>query len=214
MKVLLYGASGNIGRAIAEELLARGHTVTGVTRRGTVEGLAEERFTVAAGNATDPAGVAALAASHDAVVSAVGPQIGRENDRETIVGAAAALVEGLRKAGVRRLVTIGGAGSLESGPGRVVMDEPEFPAAWRANAEAQAEALRRYREVDDLDWTYVSPAAIIEPGERTGVYRIGGDTLLTDAEGTSRISYADYAAALADALEGDTAIRRRISVAY
>lgn len=214
MKVLLFGASGNIGRAIAKELLSRGHSVTGVTRRGVVDGVNDERFATVSGDATDPATVASLAPGHDAVASAVGPAVGRENDRDTIVGTTHALVEGLRKAGVRRLVTIGGAGSLEVAPGKRVLDNPGFPAMWRANAEAQSEALGIYREVHDLDWTYVSPAAHIGEGERTGVFRVGGDRLLTDADGQSDISYSDYAVAFVDELEKGSAIRRRISVAY
>jgi putative NADH-flavin reductase len=214
VKVLLFGASGNIGRAIAEELLSREHTVTGVTRRGEVEGLTHERFTAVAGDATDPATVAAFAPSHDVVASAVGPKVGQENDRDTIVGTTKALIEGLRKAGVARLVTIGGAGSLEVAPGRRVIDNPNFPAMWKANAEAQSEALGLYREIDDLEWTFVSPAAHIGPGERTGVFRVGGDQLLTDSAGQSDITYADYAVAFVDELEQNTAIRRRISVAY
>ncbi len=214
MKVLLFGASGNIGRAIARELLSREHSVTGVTRRGAVDGPEHERFTAVAGDATDAAAVAVLAAGHDAVASAVGPAVGRENDRDIIVGAARALIEGLREAGVRRLVTIGGAGSLEVAPGGRVLDDPNFPAMWRANAEAQSEALALYREVEDLDWTYISPAAHIGEGERTGAFRVGGDRLLTDEHGESNISYADYAVAFVDELERATAVRRRMSVAY
>lgn len=216
MKVLLFGASGNIGRAIAQELLSRGHRVTGVTRRGVVEldGGAHEGLTVVSGDATDPAVVASLAPGHDAVASAVGPAVGRENDREIIVGATRALIEGLRKAGVTRLVTIGGAGSLEVAPGKRVLDSPDFPAMWRANAEAQTEALGLYREVEDLEWTFVSPAAHIGDGPRTGTFRVGGDQLLKDEQGNSDITYADYAVAFVDELERGNAIRRRISVAY
>ena len=214
MKVLLFGASGNIGRAIAQELLSREHSVTGVTRRGVVDGLEHEQFTAVSGDATDPATVASLASGHDAVASAVGPVVGQENDRDTIVGTTRALIEGLREAGIRRLVTIGGAGSLEAAPGKLVIDDPNFPAMWRSNAEAQSEALGIYREVKDLDWTYISPAARIGEGERTGTFRVGGDQLLTDEQGNSDISYDDYAVAFVDELERGTAVRRRISVAY
>lgn len=214
MRIIVYGASGNIGRPVTEELLRRGHTVTAVTRGGRIDGLAHQALTVATGDVTDAAAVADLAAGHDAVLSAVGPRVGREDDRATIVGAARALVEGLRDAGVTRLVTIGGAGSLRTAAGSRVMDAPDFPALWKANAEAQSEALDLYRACTGIDWTYVSPAAVIGAGDRTGTYRTGGDTLLTDGDGDSRISYADYAIALADALENGTAIRRRITVAY
>jgi putative NADH-flavin reductase len=95
------------------------------------------------------------------------------------------------------------------------MDTPDFPAAWRAVAQAHARALDEiYRPAEDLDWTYVSPAALIEPGERTGRYRTGGDDLLTDGSGESRISIPDFAVALADVVDNEAPLRQRITVAY
>src|SRR5207248_11787146 len=111
------------------------------------------------------------------------------------------LIEGLRKTSVNRLVVLGGAGSLLTPAGTTLLQSPDFPAMWRPNAQAQTEALALYREVEDLDWTFISPAAHIEPGARTGNYRLGGDELLTDAEGHSNISIADYAIAFVDVLE-------------
>lgn len=212
MKVLLFGVSGNVGRAVARELLARGHQVTGATRSGTpVDGL---DVPVIKASATDPEVVATSARGHDAVVSTVGPRPGVDNDEEVLVGAAGGLVAGLRGAGVRRLLVLGGAGSLEAAAGVLVLETPDFPDAWKPNALAQAAALELYRGASDLEWTYLSPAAIIEDGERTGKYRVGGDQLLTDGEGNSRISYPDFAIALVDQLEQGGAIRRRITVAY
>ena len=100
-------------------------------------------------------------------------------------------------------------------PGVRVVDDPHFPEAWKAEALAQAKALDRFRASSaDIDWTYISPAALIEDGPRTGSYRIGGDQLLVDAHGKSQISVADYAVALLDRLEHDDARRQRITVAY
>ncbi|GJF29050.1 3-beta hydroxysteroid dehydrogenase [Kitasatospora sp. NE20-6] len=212
MKVLLFGATGNIGRAIAAELAARGHEVTGVTRSaGAGTGSA---VPLVAGDVADAEQVAELAQGHDVVASAVGPRIGADDDRTIILGAADGLIGGLRKAGLRRLVVLGGAGSLRAADGTRVVDDPHFPELWKANALAQIEALGRYREADDLDWTYISPAKLIEPGERTGVYRLSGDDLLVDAEGRTRISIPDYAVAFADQIEGGQALRTRVSVAY
>jgi putative NADH-flavin reductase len=126
----------------------------------------------------------------------------------------AALVEAARAAGVRRLVIVGGAGSLEVAPGQAVVDQPGFPEAVVAEARAHSDALDFYRTVDDLDWTYISPAADIAPGARTGVFRLGGDQLLTDEHGNSRISAEDYAIALVDELETPAHPRARMSVAY
>lgn len=212
MKVVVFGAAGAIGRAITAELLARGYTVTAVTRTGgPVEGLVVQAVT---GDAADPASVAKHAAGQDAVVSAVGPHRGAEDEEESLVGAARGLIGGLRQAGVRRLVVVGGAGSLQAAPGTRLLDTPDFPPAWKPTALAHAAALDIYRDVEDLDWTCVSPAALIEPGERTGAFRIGCDQLLADAAGNSRISIPDFAIAVADVLERGEAIRRRITVAY
>jgi uncharacterized protein len=210
MKVLLFGATGNIGSAIADELVSRGHQVVGVTRTGT----GESAVPLVSGNVTDSAKVAELAAGFDLVASAVGPRIGVDDDRDTLIGATSGLIEGLRKAGVTRLVVLGGAGSLITPAGTRVVDDPHFPELWKANALAQIEALGLYREVEDLDWTYISPAKVIEPGERTGSYRLSGDTLLVDAEGKTLISIPDYAVAFADQIEGGQELRTRLSVAY
>lgn len=214
MKVLVIGASGAIGRAVTAEMLARGHTVTAATRSGApVEGLVVQAVT---GDASDPASVARLAAGRDAVASATGPraELGEDPDA-SLLGVARGLAEGLRRAGVRRLVVVGGAGSLEVAPGQRLVDAPGFPPAAKPTALAHARALDEvYRGIDDLDWTYVSPARVIGPGERTGEFRIGGDQLLLDASGESRISIPDFAIAVADELEHGKAFRRRITVAY
>jgi putative NADH-flavin reductase len=212
VKVILFGATGNIGSAIREELLARGHQVTAVTRAG--DGPSEAGLSTEAGDVTDPAMVAKLAPGHDVAASAVGPRLGVDDDARTLLGAARSLIAALPLAGVRRLVVLGGAGSLEAGPGVLVVDDPHFPAEWKANALAQVEALELYRAAADLDWTFISPPALIEPGPRAGRFRIGGDQLLVDEQGTSRISIPDFASAFADEIEQGTAIRRRITVAY
>lgn len=218
MNILLFGASGAIGRAVAAELLDRGHAVTGITRSGApIEGL---DIQVIPGDATDPATVGTLAQGVGAVVSAVGPrrpdQDGAAGDpADELLSVAQGLVEGMHIAGSRRLVVTGGAGSLQVAPGVRLMDTPDFPAPWRAVAQAHARALDEiYRPAPDLDWTYVSPAALIEPGERTGHYRTGGDDLLTDGNGESRISIPDFAVALADVVDNEAPLRQRISVAY
>ncbi|MEV3936354.1 NAD(P)H-binding protein [Glycomyces sp. NPDC049804] len=212
MKILLFGANGHIGSAIRDELLARGHEITAASRTGTgpdLHGLSWEACDV-----LDTEAVAALAKGHDAVASAVGPKVGVENDEKTILGAARSLIEALPAAGVRRLVVLGGAGSLEVAPGVTLVSTPQFPAQWKANALAQSAALDLYRTVGGLDWTFVSPAALIEPGPRTGEFRVGGDRLLKDGEGKSRVSIADYAVAFADAIEDARTFQRRICVAY
>lgn len=212
MKVLLLGASGHIGSQIRDELLARGHEVTAASRRGV--GPDRPGLTWKSCDARDPGAVAELAAGHDAVACAIGPKPGIENDEEVFLGTAKSLIEALPAAGVRRLVILGGAGSLEVAPGVTLVTTPDFPAMYKANALAQSAVLALYRTVEHLDWTFVSPAAMIAPGERTGKFRVGGDQLLTDEDGKSFISIEDYAVAFADELERGDAPRRRISIAY
>ncbi|MFI0444871.1 NAD(P)-dependent oxidoreductase [Actinomadura sp. 6N118] len=207
MKILLIGTTGMIGSRVASEARDRGHEITGTTRGGA-DGTAKL-------TATDTSAVAAVAAGHDAVVLAISPPRDGSEASGPLLAAGRAVLDGLREAGVRRLVVVGGAGSLEVAPGVRHVDDPHFPEIYKAESLAQADLLDLIRkEADDLEWTYVSPAGVIEPGERTGTFRIGGDQLLTDAEGNSRISAEDYAIALVDELENRNAVGRRISVAY
>jgi putative NADH-flavin reductase len=207
MRIALIGSTGMIGSRIAAEARSRGHEVTGITRSGT-----DGAVKVDAG---DAASIAAAVQGHDAVVTAVAPPRDGSDAKEPMLEYTRGILAGVRSAGVRRLVLVGGASSLEAAPGVRLFDTPGFPDVAKNEAGAGIAQLELIRaEADDLDWTYVSPAAIIQPGERTGTFRVGGDQLMTDAEGNSKISAEDYAIALVDELEKSQAIRRRISVAY
>ncbi|MEU1388276.1 MULTISPECIES: NAD(P)H-binding protein [unclassified Nonomuraea] len=200
MKILVFGATGMIGQRIVTELTGRGHDVTGVSRRGPVKG--------------DVHDAATLAEGYDAVVCAIAPPRDGTEPEPPFLAANRALIDGLRTAGVSRVLVVGGAGSLKAGPDVDLVDTPGFPEIYKKEAKAARAALGLYREVTDLDWTYVSPAAEIAPGERTGVYRIGRDDLLSDADGRSFITAEDYAVAIADELEEHAHPRTRITVAY
>jgi uncharacterized protein len=209
MKILIIGATGNIGSRILREAVSRGHEVTAVVRReGALQ--SEPRVEVERADARDAGEVARLADGHDAVVVAVSAR--REGDAP-IPEVVRAAVEGVRSAGVARLFVVGGAGSLEVAPGVQLVDTPEFPEAYKAESLQQREALDVVR-ASGVNWTYLSPAVVITPGERTGRYRVGGDEVLTDAEGNSLISMEDYAVAVLDELEDPNHERRRFTVAY
>ncbi len=212
MDVVLFGATGNIGGAIAAELVARDHSVTGVTRSGGSGAATRAGVTQRNGDATDPASVAAMVRRADAVISAVGPVFG-SGQPQPFVAAAHGLVAGLRLAGVSRLLVVGGAGSLEVAPGLQAVDAPQFPEAYKPNALAQRQALEYYRTVDDLDWTYISPAAEIGPGPHVKDYQLGHHLMLLADDGQSHISYADYADGVVDCLEEGTHLRERITLA-
>ena len=183
---------------MAAELLKRGHAVTGIARNVNKVGV-RDGLVVKAGDATAAPALAPLLAGHDAVVSASRFQ----------TSDATALVDAVKKAGVKRLLVVGGSGSLE-----VLKDAPGFPPAFKPEASAGSEFLTALRREDVLDWTFLSPSAEFAPGERTGVFRLGGDQLLVDDKGKSWISMEDFAIAMVDELERPTHSRRRFTVGY
>ena len=207
MKIAIIGASGFVGSRILSEALNRGHDVTAiVTDPGKLP--AAPKLRTVKGNATDPASLAPLLGGHDLVISAFNP--GKDEN-----GAGPRLiVDATKRAGIARLLVVGGAGTLEVAPGRRVIDQPDFPAQWKAGALKTAAFLDLLRGEAELDWVFLSPAAMLTPGERTGRYRVGGDQLLTDEAGESRISLEDYAVAMLDEAERPQHHRARFSVAY
>ncbi len=209
MKVTLFGASGMIGSRVLQELVSRGHTVTAAARNP--EKIHAAGVTAVKADVTDEASVAATAKGADAVVCAYAPPQGQE---ATVVPTVHTIVAGLRKAGVKRVIVVGGAGSLEVEPGVQLVDLPNFPPEYKAVAIAHRDALNELKTVTDLDWSYFSPAGIIAPGERTGKARVGGTQLVIDAKGESRISAEDYAITLVDELEHPKHIRQQFTAAY
>ena len=208
MKVVLFGASGMIGSRVLEELLRRGHDVTAVVRNP--EKIAVKGVKVVKGDVTDEASVAKAVQGADAVISAYAPP---QKQESMLLNATRALIAGVAKAGVRRLIVVGGAGSLEIAPGVQLVDIPEFPEEWKAIALAHRDVLPILKQ-SNLAWTYLSPAGLIQPGERTGKFRLGGTQLLKDEKGESRISAEDYAIALVDELEKPQHVGQQFTVAY
>ena len=212
MKLVLFGATGMVGSRIATEASARGHQVLAVSRSGQspVPGV-----TATAADATDREKVAEVARGADAVASACVPPRDGSDPSGPFLALNEALVAGVRAAGVGRLMVVGGAGGLEVAPGQALSDQPGFPEAYLPEAHAHRAVLAYYRALDDgLDWTYVSPAAEIAPGTRTGRFRVDGDQFMTDDQGRSFISAEDYAVAFVDELEAHAHPRGRMSVAY
>jgi uncharacterized protein len=216
MKIVLFGATGNVGGRVAAEALRRGHEVVGVVRDpGAVAG-SESGIRLVMGDATKAESIAKLVQGADAVVSAISP---RPNARglaaPSLVENARAMIAGLQRAGVKRVLFVGGAGSLEVAPGQQLVDQPGFPEAYKAEALEGRAALEVWRaEGGGLDWSFLSPAAEIASGERTGRYRTTGDQFLVDAAGRSFITFEDYAVAVLDELERPRHIGRRFGVAY
>lgn len=204
MKIALIGATGNIGSRVLNEALSRGHSVTAIARKA--DALAPKPgLTAKAADLHQPAQLAPALTGHDAVVSSV----------HFLASDFAKLLEAVRKSGVKRWLMVGGAGSLEVAPGLKLIDAPGFPEMYRAEAAKGGEFLAALKaEASDLDWSFLSPSAMIVPGERTGKFRLGRDELLKDANGNSSISMEDYAVALVDELENPKHIRQRFTVGY
>lgn len=201
-KIALIGASGNAGSRILKELSDRGHQVTAIAR--APEKIASLPNVVAKkGDVFDQAGLSELLKGHDAVISSV----------HFTASDPVALIEAVRASGVQRYLVVGGAGSLEIAPGQRVVDLPDFPAAYKAEATKGAEFLDRLKQEKQLNWTFLSPSAEFVPGERTGKFRLGKDTLLSNDEG-SRISFEDYAIALVDEIEKPQHSRQRFTIGY
>jgi uncharacterized protein len=202
MKIVVLGATGRAGSRIVAEALRRGHEVTGIARHPEKLSAAE-RLTLRTGDALTP-GFADLLRGHDVAVSTM---------RFSTVPAAA-VIGAVKQAGVTRLVVVGGAGSLEVAPGALLIDTPQFPDAYRPEAGAGRDFLNVLKQETALDWTFLSPSALFEPGERTGHFRLGGDRLLVDIGGKSRISMEDFAIALLDEIEKPKHVRQRFTVGY
>jgi len=202
MKIVVLGASGRAGSEITRELASRGHAVTAIARKPEAVPTGAN-ITPVQGDASDPAALARLIKGSDAVVSALHHDIVAET-----------LLSALKTAGVPRLLITGGAGSLEVAPGVRLIDTPEFPEAFKPYAIPGIAFLDDLRRETDIDWTFFSPAALIEEGPRLGHFRTGTDQLITDAKGESRISFADYAIAMADEVEQHKHSRARFTAAY
>lgn len=212
MKIALIGASGYVGSGLLREALARGHAVTALVQHPQKLDAAPGLTAVQA-DVLDPARLAGQLRGHDAVISAFSGHAQSDVLGYYLEGMRA-IIAATAQAAVPRLLVVGGAGSLEVGPGVLLIDTPDFPAAWKPTAEGARQALGLLQQDKQLDWTMLSPAAQLVPGTRTGTFRLGGDQLLRDAAGDSRISVQDYAVAMIDELERPAHSRRRFSVAY
>jgi hypothetical protein len=178
---------------------------------------AQNNLTIAKGDMLDADSIAKVAKGADVVISSYGPPSGPQGPDPTkanqLSEAVRALIAGVRRAGAPRIIMVGGAGSLEVSPGLQIVDAPTFPEAYKPVALAHRDAFYILRE-SDLNWTYFSPAMMIQPGERTGKFRLGKDSLVSDDKGNSSISAEDYAVALVDEVEQGRHTKQRFTIGY
>ena len=216
MKVALIGASGFVGKAILNELINRGHQVTAITRNpGNVA--QTENVNAITANALNADEVANAVKDCDAIISAYNAGWTNPNLYNEFLQGSKAIQEGVKKSGVKRLIVVGGGGSLYVAEGLQLVDTPEFPQEFKAGASSARDYLNILKEEKELEWTFLSPAIEMHQGtsgERKGTYRTGLDNPVFHANQRSIISVEDYAVAIVDELENPKHIRQRFTVAY
>ena len=202
--IAIIGATGRAGGRLLEEALRRGHIVTAIARKasGKLSGRADVKAVDL--DALDGPALEKALAGHDAVFSAA----------HFATVPPAAIIDPVKRAGVKRLLVVGGAANRLPAPGLKVIETPNFPDAYRAEATAGGVFLDALRSEKELDWTFLSPSAEFVEGERTGKFRLGKDDLLVSAEGRSWISFEDYAIAFIDELEKPAHSRQRYTIGY
>lgn len=217
MNIALIGATGFVGSAILPELLNRGHHVT-VLARNPAKLTPQERLNIVTADVLDSAQVARAVKGHDAVISAYNPGWQEPALYDLFMKGSLAIRDGVKQAGVKRLLVVGGAGSLYVAPGVQVVDTPEFakhvPPNIVPGARAARDELTRLRNETELEWTFISPPANLFDGPRRGAYRLGAENLLMDGDHPAGISQHDLAIAIADEIETPRHIRQRFTVAY
>ena len=212
MTIALIGASGYVGSAILREALWRGHQVTAVVRN-TAKLIAQPGLRAISADVLDTATLTSVLVGHAAVISAFSGH-SQAQIREYYGRGMRSIIAAVKQARVPRLLVVGGAGSLDVAPGVQLVDTPHFPSPWKQTAEGARDALQLLRAERELDWTMLSPSALLERGLRTGKFRLGTDQLLVDAAGESYISLEDYAVAMIDELERPMHSRQRFTVGY
>ena len=217
MKIALIGATGFVGAPVLSELLSRGHRVTVLARNPSKLAAQSELnpgLTVVAADVLDATQVAKAVAGHDAVISAYNPGWSEPKIHDLFLQGSQAILDGVKQSGVKRVLVVGGAGSLYVAPGLQLVDTPPFPAEYKQGALAARELLNRIKLENTLEWSFLSPPIGLAPGERTGQYRVGADDLLPgQGAPPAGISVADLAVAIVDEMEKAQHVRRRFTVA-
>ena len=212
MKIALRGARGFVGSAILDEAVSRGHSVTAIVRN-TSKVAAHPQVTAVAVDAQNPQALAEVLKGHDRVISAYNPGWSAPDIHDQYLKGASAIVEAA-KAAHSWLLVVGGAGSLEIAPGVQLVDTPDFPAEWKQGALAARDGLTALRREAALDWRFVSPPVFLEPGEKRGGYRLGGDQVLFSGDKPAGITVGDLADGVLNEAETPAHLRQRFTLGY
>jgi uncharacterized protein len=214
-KILLIGASGFVGTAILNESLNRGHQVTAVIRHPEKIKTVHKNLEVKQGDVSSAKTVSDLCIGMDAVISAYNPGWTNPDIAAQTSSGYKSIIEGVRKAGVKRLLVVGGAGSLFVSPGKRLMDTGLIPESYLPAIRALANVyLIDLMAEKSIDWVFFSPAGDLHPGKRTANFRLGKDDLVVNETGESKISVQDYAVAMIDELEKPAHHRERYTIGY
>lgn len=213
-KVAIIGASGFVGKALTAEALHRGYLVTAIVRNPEKMNIQDPNLKVVKGDAYHEKELATLLKGQDAVLSAYNAGWENPNLYDDFLKGSETIQAATKAAGVKRLLVVGGAGSLEIAPGVQLVDTPEFPAQWKAGATSARDYLHLLKNEKDLEWTFLSPAIMLQPGIRTGKYRTAKDNPVFDEQKQSHISVEDLAVALLDALDQHLHVRERFTIGY
>ena len=214
-KIVLIGASGFVGSAILNEAINRGVQVTAVARNTESIKISNANLTLVGADVSCADKVAELCKGADAVISAYNPGWTNPNIYDETLKVYPQILAGVKKAGVKRLLVVGGAGTLFVAPGVRVVDTDVIPAEIMGGVKSLGEFfLNTLMNEKEIDWVFFSPAGSLEPGERTGVYRLGKDDLILNNEGQSKISVQDYAKAMVDELENPQHHHERFTIGY
>lgn len=214
-RIVLIGANGFVGSAILNEALNRGIKVTAVVRNPDSIKISNTNLTIVKADVSNADKVAELSTGFDTVISAYNPGWRNPNIYKDTLKVYPQILEGTKKAGVKRLLIVGGAGTLFVAPGLTVMDSGAIPSEIMDGVKSLAEFyLNTLLNEKEIDWVFFSPAGIIEPGERTGNYRLDKDNLILDKKGESKISVQDYAKAMIDEFETPAHHKERFTIGY
>ncbi|WP_202985236.1 NAD(P)-dependent oxidoreductase [Mucilaginibacter inviolabilis] len=217
MKLALIGATGNVGQTILNEALLRGYEVTAIARDPQKLDINNDKLTLKAVDIFNIDSLTEALKGHDAVVSAYNSGWANPNIYDDFIAGSEAIQQAVKQSGVKRLLVIGGAGSLEIAPGLQLVDSPNFPAAYKPGASAARDYLNILRKEENLDWTFLSPAINMHPdahGEPKRKFRLGTDQPVFNEKGENNILIEDLAVAVIDELENNQFIKRRFTLGY
>ena len=217
MKIALIGATGFVGKTILNELLSRGQEVTALVRAPSKLNIEDEKLHVVQVDVLNTNSFVKAIQGFDLVISSYNAGWTNPNLYDDFLKGSKAIQEGVKRAGVKRLLVIGGAGSLYAAEGLQIVDTPEFPSEWKPGSKAARDYLNILKEEKELDWTVISPAPEMHQGlprERTGSYRLGTDYPVADQNGRSWITVDDLAVAIVDEALHPKHIKQRFTVGY